>query len=250
MISPNFRAWKVGILQISVSKLLRSSIPKWSLVFALLLTLIIGPFVLFEEQVDVLASSLMETNLVGPYFAGLIVGMLTLDVILPVPASFVNAASGAALGFVFGTLVSWVGMTLGCLLGYWIGATGGTALTRKIMGGTELSRAEKLAARMGGSMLVVMRAVPVLAEASVVAAGAARYPLMPFILLTSLANLGIAAAFAGIGAYAWTTNSFLAAFAGAVGISILGCALVRIISQLKGKCLSRLRPSPKSRFEP
>ena len=236
-------------LNTSVSKSQYSSLLKWASVILCLLVIIVGPFVLLEEQIVALANSVIEVTPAGPILAGLIGGALTLDVILPVPSSFVNAASGAAFGFVIGTLVSWAGMTLGCLFGYWIGATGGTALIRRLMGETELAHAESLAVRTGGSALVVMRAAPVLAEASVIAAGAARYPLRPFILLTSLANLGIAAAYAGVGAYAWSTNSFLAAFAGAVGIPLLAYAGMRAISPLTGVSSGKLVADPESRVE-
>lgn len=205
----------------------KSSLLKWALLFVLLMTVIILPFVLLEEQIEVLVNSAIEAIPGGPILAALIGGALTLDVILPVPSSLVNAVAGATLGFVVGTLVCWVGMTLGCLFGYWIGATGGTALIRRLMGEAELARAENLAVRMGGPVLVVMRAAPVLAEASTIAAGAARYPISRFIAVTGLANLGVAAAYAGIGAFAWSMNSLLLAFAGAVGIPVLAYAGLR-----------------------
>jgi len=207
---------------------------KRALLFVLLITVILLPFVLLEEQIKVLVNSAIEAIPNGPVLAALIGGALTLDVILPVPSSLVNAMAGATVGFVVGTLVCWIGMTFSCLFGYWIGATGGTALIRRLMGEAELVRVENLAVRMGGSALVLMRAAPVLAEASTLAAGAARYPLGGFILLTSLANLGIAAAYAGIGAYAWSTNSFLLAFAGAVGIPALAYAGMRATSRWTG----------------
>lgn len=233
----------------SVSKSQYSSLIKWALVFAFLLSVIVVPFVLLEEHIEALVNSVIEMTPAAPSLAVLLSGALTLDVILPVPSSFVSAASGAAFGFVIGMLVSWVGMTLGCLFGYWIGATGGTALIRRLMGEAELTRAEKLAARMGGSALVVMRAAPVLAEASVIAAGAARYPLGPFITLTSLANLGIAAAYAGVGAYAWSTSSFLAAFAGSIGVPLLAYAGMRVILPLTGVSFGTLGADPGSRVE-
>lgn len=211
------------------------------------MAVIVGPFVLLEKQINFLVNSAIAEFPAGPILAGLISGALTLDVILPVPSSFVNAASGATFGFVVGAFVSWVGMTLGCLFGYWIGATGGTALIRRLMGEAELARAEDLAERMGGSALVAMRAAPVLAEASVLAAGAARYPLGTFVLLTSLANLGIAAAYSGIGAFAWSTNSFLMAFAGAVGIPILAYAGMRATSRWTGVFFGIARTEPESR---
>jgi len=222
---------------------------KWAFLFILLMTAIVLPFVLLQEQIEALIYSAIESIPGGAVLAALIGGALTLDVILPVPSSFVNAMAGATLGFVVGTLVCWVGMTLGCLFGYWIGATGGTALIRRLMGAAELERAEKLAVRMGGPALVVMRAAPVLAEASTLAAGAARYPLRQFFLLTSLANLGIAAAYSGIGAYAWSTNSFLLAFVGAVGIPVLAFAGMRATSPWTGVFFGMAPVEPENRTE-
>lgn len=215
----------------------------------MLMSCIVLPFVLFEKKIESLVNFAIGAHPSEPVLAALIGGALILDVFLPVPSSLVNTLAGVSLGFVVGTLVCWAGMTLGCLFGYWIGATGGTALIRRLMGEAELAHAERLAVRRGGLALVVMRAAPVLAEASVIAAGAVRYPLGPFIALTSMANLGIAAAYAGVGTYAWSNNSFLAAFAGAVGIPILAYAGMRAISRLTGVSFETWRADLGSRIK-
>ncbi|MCF3973982.1 3-dehydroquinate synthase [Paracoccus sp. EGI L200073] len=222
---------------------------RWALILVALLIALIIPFLVFEEPIERLALRLLAEPPGPAAMTAVIGGALAFDVILPVPSSLVNAAGGAVLGFALGTLVCWLGMTLGCLFGYWIGATGGTALIRRLMGEAELARAENLALRVGGSALVVMRAAPVLAEASTLAAGAARYPLGRFILLTSLANLGIAAAYAGVGAYALSANSFLLAFAGAVGIPALAYAGMRATFPWTGIFLGTARAKPQSRAE-
>ncbi|WP_289155002.1 3-dehydroquinate synthase [uncultured Salipiger sp.] len=200
---------------------------RWGLLFVLLVTAVSLPFVLFEDEVDQFAARAVEAASGAPQLAVMIGAALTFDVILPVPSSIVNAVAGAMLGFLLGALVCWGGMTLGCLFGYWIGATGGTALVRRLMGEGELARAETLAGRMGAPALVVLRAVPVLAEASTIAAGAARYPLGRFMAVTGFANIGIAMAYAGVGAYALSTNSFLLAVGGAIAIPTLGYGLHR-----------------------
>lgn len=227
----------------------KSSLLRWTFLIVVLVTVIVLPFVLLADQIEILVNSAI-VGLPGRAMLGALVGSaLALDVILPVPSSLVSAAAGASLGFVVGALVCWIGMTLGCLFGYWIGATGGTALIRRLMGEAELARAENLAVRIGGAALVVMRAAPVLAEASTVAAGAARYPFGQFVLLTSLANLGIVAAYAGIGAYAWSTNSFLLAFAGAVGIPLLAYTGLRATARWTGIFFGMVRAEPENRTE-
>lgn len=227
----------------------KPSLSKWTMLFLSLIAVLVLPFIFFEKQIEALVNSAIAAVPGGPILAVLVGGALALDVILPVPSSLVNAVAGATFGFLFGTLVCWVGMTLGCIFGYWIGATGGTALIRKLMGQVELKRAEILAVRLGGAAVVLLRAVPVLAEASTLAAGAARYPLGPFLLLTSSANLGIAAAYSGIGAYAWSTNSFLLAFAGAISIPVVAYAVMLASSRWTGLASGIARVEPENPIE-
>ncbi len=207
---------------------------RWLVIFGLLVTALIVPFLLFEMQIEAFAIRTLNTSPSTGQLIALIGGALAFDVILPVPSSIVNAAAGAALGFVVGTLVCWFGMTLGCLFGYWIGATGGTSLVRRLLGADELDRAKDIAHSMGIPALIAMRAVPVLAEASTIAAGAARLPLAKFLPTVAIANLGIAAVYAGIGAFAWSANSFLLALAGAIGVPVVAYALLRVSARWTG----------------
>ena len=202
---------------------------RWALLVGGLLALIIGPFLVFESVVTGEVMRLLELQ-VGPVAAAVLIAVtLAFDVLLPVSSSLVSIASGAVLGFGGGALVCWLGMTLGCMLGYWIGATGGTAAMRRVLGAQEIERARRLAGRVGPGALVVARAVPVLAEASAIGAGAARLPWRTFLIVTGLANVGIALVYAAIGAYAFETNSFLMAFAGAVAVPALGIAAWRLV---------------------
>ena len=81
-----------------------------------------------------------------------------------------------------------------------------------------LLRAEDTARRWGAGALVVCRAVPVLAEASVLLAGVTSMPWRRFLAVTSLANLGIAAIYAWAGQQAMESDAFLLAFGGAGGV--------------------------------
>lgn len=194
---------------------------RWGLLGLALLVLIVLPFLLFEKEIAAFVDRLLSgRSLVA--LGLIVVATLALDVMLPVPSSVVSVAAGASLGFIGGTFVAWLGMTIGCLLGYWIGATGGSAVIRRILGEAELERAANITGSVGMASLVVTRAVPVLAEAATLAAGAAGFPLPSFLAAVSLANLGIAAAYAAIGAFALDANSFLLAFAGAVAIPVIG----------------------------
>jgi uncharacterized membrane protein YdjX (TVP38/TMEM64 family) len=200
---------------------------RWLLLTVLLLAFILVPFVLFEEWFERLATGIMRGELAGWPAVALIGGFLSLDVFLPVPSSIISTAAGAVLGFGRGMAVIWAGMTAGCVLAYLLGARA-TGVARRIIGRDGLDRAERVAATHGDWALVVCRPVPVLAEASVILAGLVHTPWRRFLLLTAAANLGIAAAYAAIGAFSMTVGSFLLTFVGALTIPALAMLAARL----------------------
>jgi membrane protein DedA with SNARE-associated domain len=66
----------------------------------------------------------------------------------------------------------------------------------------EQARCAGYFAQHGLLVLAACRAVPVLAEASILAAGALRLPVRSVLLTTSAANLGVAGCYAALGASA------------------------------------------------
>jgi uncharacterized membrane protein YdjX (TVP38/TMEM64 family) len=185
--------------------------------------LVLAPFVLFEKQFERLATWLAQGNASGWSTAGAIGALLSLDVFLPVPSSIVSTGAGVLLGFWRGAAVVWIGMTLGCLVGYGFGAKAAGA-ARRLVGEKSLAHAGTVMDRHGSWAILLCRPVPVLAEASVVFAGLVRAPLVPFLLLTAGSNLGIALAYAAVGAFSMEAQSFLLTFLGALalpGIALL-----------------------------
>jgi membrane protein DedA with SNARE-associated domain len=119
----------------------------------------------------------------------------------------------------------------GAMVGYGLGLRFGRAVASRFVGESELQRVATAHERFGDPTLVALRAVPVLAEASVVLAGLSRMPLGRFVLLTALANLGIAATYATVGAFAVNANSFLLAFAGSIVLPGSAILLARLFSR-------------------
>jgi membrane protein DedA with SNARE-associated domain len=136
----------------------------------------------------------------------------------------VSTACGALLGFLPGLLTSWIGMCAGSLLGYWLGVR---FPAERFLAASDIERLESTHRRYGDWMLVVFRAVPVVAEASVFFAGLTRRPFGRFLLITTLSNFGISLAYAATGAFAAKTDTFLYAFAGAIGIPAVAMLLTR-----------------------
>lgn len=203
---------------------------RWLLLIVLLLAAILVPFLLFERPIGAFLGAVFDAARGHPWMgAAVIVGLLAGDVVLPVPSSLVSAFAGAAYSWAAGAAIIWVGMVLGCLVAYGLGSSAGRFLALPVVGEAELARANRLFANAGPAMLIVARAVPVLAEASALAAGAARMPFVPFLAATSVANAGIAVAYAATGAAAASSGSFLIVFIGLAAVPAIGWAVWRVL---------------------
>lgn len=182
-----------------------------------MLALILIPYFLWEEAFTALAARLATENRGAWWISPAVAGLLAADVFLPVPSSILSVASGVMLGFVGGALTNIAGMTLGCWMGYRAGR----------LAPADASMAA-VWARYGEWTLILTRAVPVLAEAAVLFAGMTAMPLRRFMVLTSLANVGIGTLYAAVGAFAMEWNSFLGAFLGSLAVPALAQAIMRI----------------------
>lgn len=201
---------------------------RWGLLVFLLIALVLLPFFLFEERFNLLAAEATRGDTALWVAAGAIMGLLVLDVILPIPSSIVSTAAGVLLGIWRGTAVVWTGMMAACLLAYALGSRVSGA-ARPLVGAESLARAGDLVGRYGDWALVLCRPVPVLAEASVIFAGLVRAPFRRFVWLTASSNLGIALAYAAFGAFSMRVDSFLLAFVGALVIPGLAIAASQLM---------------------
>lgn len=193
-----------------------------------MLTAILVPFALLDRQIASWSQQWVSTE-AGPLSIGLgVVALLVGDLVLPVPSSLVSTAAGASLGLVVGSLASCAGMTLSSQLGYVLGRRLGVPIVSRIVSTDALNIASTRLAHRATVPLVIMRAVPVLAEASVVMAGVLRVHRASFFVSTFLANAGISIAYAAIGAFALEMNSFTAAFAGAIALPVLALGGFRL----------------------
>ena len=137
------------------------------------------------------------------------VGLLVADVVLPVPSSVVMLAHGALFGVVPGAALSLLGRTGNAVAGVLLGRGAGALLSRRFVadGGT----GAELVGRWGLAAVVLTRPVPVLAESTLIAAGA-----------MSFSPLAVVAA-AVVGA---VPEALLYALAGDVAASYASAAVV------------------------
>jgi uncharacterized membrane protein YdjX (TVP38/TMEM64 family) len=199
----------------------------WAAFCALLLALVLVPFALFGADLDAQARRFLSARPPAWQVSWVLGGLLAGDILLPVPSSLVSTAAGGLLGFWGGLATNWVGMMVGCAVGYGLGTRAGTAALRRMAGEAEVERLSRASERLGPWFLLVFRAVPVLAESSLVFAGTSRMPRKRFFTVCALSNLGVSATYAALGATAAELESFLVLFAGMVLVPGLALAWVR-----------------------
>ena len=197
--------------------------------------LVIASFLLFEQQIQ---DFLTHLNLYQPStpaqtlnLALLLVALLALDVVLPVPSSVVALLAVALFGSLGGYLVIFIGLCLGAGLGYALGAGYFRLLSSRL--GLHQRQPGQLGYRLGTLSLICLRGVPVLAETSVVAAGMQRYPLRAFLLITTLANAGLALAYSAIGTFLIEQNALLVTVLASMVLPLLFVAGYSLLKTLR-----------------
>lgn len=110
----------------------------------------------------------------GPAAAGIGIGLLVADIVLPVPSSLVMVANGALFGIALGAGLSLVGAVGAALAGYGLGRWAGPPVLRHVCSSAERQRVTGLVHRWGLVAVAASRPVPLLAETVAVVAGAER----------------------------------------------------------------------------
>lgn len=131
-----------------------------------------------------------------------IVTLLASDLVLPVPASVVSTYSGSLFGWGGGTLINFLGTSAGAMAGFAAARAAGPWVVRRVERSRDYEYLRRLCDRTGAYLVVLLRAVPVLAEASVLMVGLHGMRWSHFLPALLLSNLGLATGYALLGAMA------------------------------------------------
>ncbi|MCY7297263.1 3-dehydroquinate synthase [Alteromonas sp. a30] len=191
-----------------------------------IMALVIASFLLFESSIQSwfthISNGLNPSQQASFWIAALLViALLAFDTLLPIPSSLVSAFAATYLGLELGALVIWLGLSLGSSLGYGIGLYSNQVLSSRWLSNKDYVKAQAFSNKVGLGALAFMRGVPVLAETSVIAAGLVRYPWRPFLLVTLLANAGVALVYGYIGSQAQDMAEASSAFFAVVAAGIV-----------------------------
>ncbi|MCA9120358.1 MAG: VTT domain-containing protein [Planctomycetaceae bacterium] len=204
------------------------------IVMSLILLVPIVPFLLFGANFEAWVVQWSKHPYSQPATALVIIGLLATDILLPTPSSMISTLGGWQLGIVGGTLASWIGMSLGAIIGFLLARRWGRPLALWLSSEEDLDRMHGLSQRFGPVVLVFGRGVPVLAEASVLLMGIHQLSWRRFLPAVLLSNLGIAFAYSAFGNYA-EQNQWLPL---ALGVSI---ALPVLLATMVGRFLPSTR---------
>lgn len=188
-------------------------------------------FVLFGEQMEAWIAAWQANPPARAWVAAAVVGLLASDIFLPVPSSMISTFAGGELGVWLGTLASWVGMSLGAMLGFALARRFGPGVALWLTRPDDLERAARLSQHWGPWLLALGRGVPVLAEATVLLMGLHQLPWRRFLPPVLLSNLGLAIAYSGLGQYAADHHWLPMSLAVSIALPVLLAASFRFWSR-------------------
>jgi uncharacterized membrane protein YdjX (TVP38/TMEM64 family) len=171
-------------------------------IFVGLAALVLIPFAIWGESFERAFSQTGAIEWLSRYgrfawAAG--IGLLVMDLFLPVPATAVMAALGYVYGPLAGGLIGALGSCLSGALAYTLCRALGQPAARRLLGPKGLAEGERLFARVGGWLVVLSRWLPVLPEVVACMAGLTRMPIRTFGLALVCGSTPLAFAFAAVG---------------------------------------------------
>lgn len=204
----------------------------WQLLrtFPLMLAILavpILPFVLFGDVIEQSLKESLDQDADTSTVSVVIVVLLSTDVFLPVPSSVLSTISGWRLGWFAGTLVTWLGMTIGAAAGYHLAWRLGPKFSSWFCRSDDLNQMKDLMNHYGPSVLILGRALPVFAEASVLMAGIHRLSWKRFFLPVVVSNFIIAMVYSSLGDLAAKYQWLAAAVGVSIGLPLLMAAITK-----------------------
>lgn len=185
------------------------------------------PFLLFGGRFEDWLQGIADDPPSVPVTMALVIGLLSTDILLPIPSSVISTLSGWQLGWWRGTLATWVGMNLGAIIGFAFARRWGKPFALWFSKEEDLERMRIVSDRYGPFVLVLTRAMPVFAEATVLISGMHQLAWRRFLPAVVFSNLGIAVAYSAFGDYA-EQHQWLPL---ALGIAIAVPVLVAAVAQ-------------------
>ncbi len=168
-------------------------------------------------EVPLLIDPTAQLDRGGALAATLGVGLLVLDVLLPVPSSLLMTAHGALFGWPLGTLLSLLGGLGAVAFAFWLGRQGSPWVARLV--GDDRTQVDEMLLRYGGLAIVASRPVPLLAETVALLAGTSTMRWRTALWAALLGNLAPALLYGLTGAAAASVGESFWVFGGVLVVT-------------------------------
>ncbi len=186
-------------------------------IFIFICFITITSFILFETA-GFTFEGLLDNKTSKPLLALISVVLLGIDVILPIPSSFIMITNGVLFGFVGGGILSLAGGLISSVTGYFIGLKS-NKLARKFSSETEEAKARTFLEKYGSMAIIASRPIPVLAESVSIMSGTLNWSLKKVLINSFIGLLPISFVYSLTGAYSTSFNSAAIAFLINIGMA-------------------------------
>lgn len=174
------------------------------IIFLILAVLVLIPFAIFGDRIEQLMSLENTTQQLrnqGSWAWALGIGLLVVDLFLPILGTVVMSALGLIYGGLIGGALASVGSIGSGLLAYGLCRSSGRAVAEKIAGREGLEQGEQLfSGEAGGWLIALSRWMPVLPEVMACMAGLTKMPFQRFLVALACGSIPLGFTFAFIGA--------------------------------------------------
>lgn len=170
------------------------------LIFFILAVALIIPFAVFGDMgLGEEKSSIKFLQGYGSWAWAIALGLLTVDLLLPIPATAIISALGFIYGPFIGAIIGVIGSSISANIAYWICRSMGQKTAEKLVGKKDLEKGEKLFTAWGGWMVTLSRWLPLFPEVLSCLAGMTRMPWQSFNAATLCGVIPLSGLFAWIG---------------------------------------------------
>jgi uncharacterized membrane protein YdjX (TVP38/TMEM64 family) len=197
--------------------MMNSPMVKPLLLVAVVLILPLLALLIWGESFAAVLQRWQESPPSDQVLAAAVVAILASDVFLPVPSGPVSTMAGSQLGFVWGTLASTMGMTIGAVVAFGLARRWGRPLAERYSSPEQVAELEAACGEHGPWMVILTRPLPILAEACALLVGALQMRWQAFLPTVAVSNLLIAATYSALGQqaaeYGWLPMAVCASVA-------------------------------------
>jgi uncharacterized membrane protein YdjX (TVP38/TMEM64 family) len=197
---------------------------KYVLIAGSLLTFLVFLFLSAELMHIPFLTDNSIAKLTGRHLCWIGAALLMVDVLLPVPSSFVMITLGISYGVVQGTFWAFFGVMASAGFGFFLGRKAQPFVNR-FVSEQERLRANAFIQRWGMLGIIITRPLPLLAETTALIAGTTNLSWKKLLLASACGNLPIAFLYAWTGATAKSINAGIWSFLLAIGAAGLFWAI-------------------------